>query len=267
MSNTVDRITMVETLVRKDGRVVMTALVLVTVLAWAYLVMLTDKMGMTLTGGMKDMEGMMSLKPWMLSDALFMFFMWAVMMVGMMTPSAAPMILLYVRVVRKHFKSENLAARTGAFFAGYITVWILFSAVATAAQWALEGATLLSPMMTSSSVVLGGSVLVIAGVYQWTPYKDVCLESCREPVWFLSRIWADAVGGAFRMGITHGTFCVGCCWALMALLFVGGVMNLVCVAAITIFVLLEKITPFGRGLGRVGSVILAGLGVFMLTHS
>ena len=257
--------TVVEEFLRKDRQVVMTALAVVTVLAWAYLVMLTDEMEMTFTGGMKDMGAMMSLKPWTVSDALFMFIMWAVMMVGMMTPSAAPMILLYVRVVRKRFGSEDLAARTAAFFAGYVTVWIGFSATATAAQWGLERAALMSPMMTSSSAMFGGIVLIITGVYQWTPYKDACLKTCREPVWFLSRIWADAAAGAFRMGVTHGAFCVGCCWALMGLLFVAGVMNLVCVAAITVFVLLEKITPFGKRLGQAGSVIIVGIGVFMLS--
>ena len=183
----------VEGFLRRDRQVVVAALVIITALAWAYLVTLTNQMDMTLTGGMKEMGSMLSLKPWSSSDALLMFGMWAVMMVGMMTPSAAPMILLYALVLRKRFSSVNVVSRTSSFFAGYVVVWMAFSAVATTAQWGLEGAALLSPMMTSTSTLLGSIVLIVAGVYQWTPYKDACLKRCREPVWFLSRIWRDAL--------------------------------------------------------------------------
>ena len=226
--------------------------------------MLVGEMGMTLTGGMEQMQSMMALRPWTTLDAIFMFLMWAVMMVGMMTPSATPMILLYAMVSRKRAKADSPLISTAAFFAGYLAVWSAFSAAATGAQWGLERAALLSPMMTSTSAVFAGIVLIAAGLYQWTSCKNACLTRCREPVWFLSRIWRDGTGGAFRMGLVHGAFCLGCCWVLMALLFVGGVMNLLSVAAITVFVLVEKVTPFGRGIARVAAFGLVALGVFMI---
>ena len=146
------------------------------------------------------------------------------MMVGMMLPSATPMVLLYARVCRKSL--DMAAPDTGAFVMGYVAVWTLFSAAATALQWGLEQAALLSPTMTSASPFFAGMVLVLAGLYQWTPAKQACLSRCRSPVEFLSTHWRPGAGGAFAMGLRHGAFCVGCCWALMALLFVGGVMNL-----------------------------------------
>jgi len=254
----------VEGFLRRDRQVVVGALLLLTSLAWIYLVLLVDEMGTTLTGGMENMGSMMVLEPWTALDAMFMFLMWAVMMVGMMTPSATPMILLYSMVLRKRAKTENPLIPTAIFFAGYVAVWAVFSAAATAAQWGLERAALLSPMMISTSSIFAGIVLIVAGVYQWSPYKHVCLTRCREPVWFLSRIWRDGAGGAFRMGLVHGAFCLGCCWLLMALLFVGGVMNLLSVAAIMVFVMVEKVAPFGRGIGRAAAVGLVALGVFMV---
>ena len=254
----------VEGFLRRDRRAVIGALLLLTSLAWIYLILLAGEMGMTLTGGVEHIESMMALEPWSTLDAIFMFLMWTVMMVGMMTPSATPMILLYTMVLRKRAKNDSPLIPTAAFFAGYVAVWVLFSMAATGAQWGLMRAALLSPMMTSTSTIFAGTVLIMAGVYQWTPYKNVCLTRCREPVWFLSRIWRDGTGGAFRMGLVHGAFCLGCCWILMALLFVGGVMNLLTVAAIAVFVMVEKVAPFGRGIGRATALGLVVLGVFMI---
>jgi len=254
----------VEGFLRRDRHAVVGALILLTALAWGYLVLLAGEMGMTLSGGMEQIQSMMAPRPWTTLDAIFMFSMWAVMMVGMMTPSATPMILLYAMVLRKSAKTDSPLIPTAAFFAGYVAVWSGFSAAATGAQWGLERATLLSPMMISTSTVFAGTVLIVAGVYQWTPYKNVCLARCREPVWFLSRMWRDGTRGAFRMGLVHGAFCLGCCWLLMALLFVGGVMNLLSVAAITVFVMVEKVAPFGRGFGRATALGLVALGVFMI---
>jgi predicted metal-binding membrane protein len=254
----------VEGLLRRDRFAVIGALIVLTSLAWGYLVVLVGEMGMTLTGGMEQMQSMMALRPWTALDAIFMFLMWAVMMVGMMTPSASPMILLYAMVSRKRAKVDSPLISTAAFFAGYLAVWSAFSAAATGAQWGLERAALLSPMMTSTSAIFAGIVLMAAGLYQWTSYKNACLTRCREPVWFLSRIWRDGTRGAFRMGFVHGAFCLGCCWVLMALLFVGGVMNLLTVAAITVFVIVEKVVPFGRGIGRAAAIGLVALGVFMV---
>ena len=177
------------------------------------------------------------------------------------------MVLLYARVLRHQAKHSKPLIPTGAFLGGYIAVWTLFSAAATALQWGLEQAALLSPMMVSTSVTLGGLLLLAAAIYQWTPTKDACLKRCRSPVWFLSGIWRDGSGGAFKMGLEHGAYCLGCCWALMLLLFVGGVMNLLCVAAITVFVLAEKVLPWGRLIGRFGSLLLGLAGAWLLLQA
>jgi predicted metal-binding membrane protein len=207
---------------------------------------------------------MATLEPWTALDAGLMFVMWAVMMVAMMVPSATPMVLLYAHVLRSRAGDTEPLVPTGAFFAGYVSVWIAFSAAATTLQWALEQAALLSPMMVSTSPKFGGIVLIAAAVYQWTPAKDTCLRHCRSPIWYLSTHWRHGVGGAYVMGIQHGAYCLGCCWVLMALLFVGGVMNLLCIAAITIFVLIEKLAPFGRGVGRAGAGLLALIGLGLI---
>jgi predicted metal-binding membrane protein len=249
----------VERLLRRDRLVVLGGLVTVTLLAWAYLVILTLRMDAG-----ESMASMAMLEPWSALDAGLMFVMWAVMMVGMMMPSATPMVLLYARVLRSRSGDAEPLVPTGAFLGGYLTVWIVFSAAATTLQWILEQAALLSPMMVSTSPKFGGIILIAAAAYQWTPLKDTCLRHCRSPIWFLSTHWRHGIGGAYLMGIHHGAYCVGCCWILMALLFVGGVMNLLCVAAITIFVLIEKLAPFGRRLGRAGAALLALIGLGLI---
>ncbi|MFQ5913889.1 MAG: DUF2182 domain-containing protein [Nitrospinota bacterium] len=250
----------VEGFLKRDRLVVLAGLVVVTALAWVYL--------MSLAAGMDDMGGVMSamgrLGPWTAVDAVLMFVMWAVMMIGMMVPSATPVILLYGLVCRRRGVGGRALAPTGAFFAGYVTVWTVFSVVATAMQWGLERAALLSPMMVSTSPLFSGIVLIAAGLYQWTPYKDACLRRCRSPVEFLSTHWRDGALGAFVMGLEHGAYCLGCCWVLMALLFFGGVMNLLWVAAITVFVLVEKVAPFGRLVGRAGAGLLVLSGVAII---
>ncbi len=238
---------------QRDRAVTIASLVAVTALAWAYLVALAG-----------DMGAMPEVAPWMALDAALMFVMWAVMMVGMMLPSAAPMILLYAAVSRKQRGRGRVFAPTGGFAAGYLVAWTLFSLAATALQWALEQAALLSPMMVSASAWLGGGLLIAAGAYQWTPLKHACLENCRSPVAFLSRIWRKGTSGAVVMGVHHGAYCVGCCWVLMALLFVGGVMNLLWVAAIAAFVLVEKLTPYGHLVSRASGALLALAGVYVL---
>ena len=260
----------VEQLLHRDRQVVLAGLILITGLAWLYLYNLTVQMDMApmelgQTGTFAlPMSDMVKLAPWTSTDASFMFLMWVIMMAGMMIPSVTPMVLLYARVVRHNAKDTEPLVHTGAFFAGYIIVWTIFSAAATGLQWGLEQTALLSPMMVSNSSVFAGLVLLGTAAYQWTPFKDACLSRCRSPVWFLSTYWRDGASGAFRMGVWHGAYCLGCCWSLMLLLFVGGVMNLLCVAVITIFVLIEKVTPWGRGIGRAGSILLGLAGIVLL---
>jgi len=256
----------VETLLRRDRLVVMGGLIAITALSWLYLFHLSSRMdSSSMQNGVTAMAEMARLARWSTGDAVLMFLMWSIMMVGMMLPSATPMVLLYARVVRHKADHSEPLVPTGAFLAGYLVVWTLFSAAATALQWGLEQLALLSPMMVGTSPQFAGGIMLIAAVYQWTPFKNACLSRCRDPVWLLSRYWRDGSGGALRMGIAHGVYCLGCCWSLMLLLFAGGVMNLLLVAAITIFVLLEKTVTWGRSLGRVGALLLGLAGVVLMT--
>src|ERR687894_1292234 len=185
--------------------------------------------------------------PWTAAHFAMMLGMWAVMMVGMMLPAAAPMVLFFAAFARRSREQGHRVAPVGTFVAGYLAVWSAFALLATSLQWGLDRAALLSPHMAAVSPVLGGAILIAAGLYQWTPLKDACLGLCRSPVAFVMGHWRPGTAGAFRMGVEHGALCVGCCWALMALLFVGGVMNLLWVAAITAAVLAEKLAPRGGG--------------------
>jgi len=240
--------------------VVLSGLAAITLLSWFYLISMAAGMdGVSMPEAMAGAQ----IQPWSATDFTLMFLMWTVMMVAMMVPSAAPLILIYARVYRREKEQGRPFAPTGAFAAGYLLAWTAFSLVATVLQWALEKAALLSPMMVSSSNFLGALILVAAGIYQLTPLKRACLAHCRSPMGFIMQHWRSGVGGALRMGIEHGLFCVGCCWFLMGLLFVGGVMNLLWVAAITGFVLLEKIIPRGNAVAIATGLALILAGVWM----
>jgi len=191
--------------------------------------------------------------------------MWTVMMVAMMTPSAAPVILLFAGTQRAR-RAARSPIVTAVFGAGYLLVWTAFSAAAAAGQWALHQAAMLSPSMSTSSAWLGGGILVAAGIYQLTPTKRACLMHCQSPLGFLMSHWRDGTAGALRMGISHGLYCVGCCWALMCVLFVVGVMNLAWVAALAIFVLLEKIGPPGPLVARLSGGIMIAAGILIWMH-
>lgn len=253
----------IEALTRRDRSVIVAGLVGIAALSWIYLI--------HLSAGMPDMvaipaTAMPAIAPWTATDALMMFVMWAVMMAAMMIPSATQMILLHAAVLRKRGDGQVPGTATGAFAVGYLVVWTGFSALATAMQWCLEQTALLSPMMVTASPYFGAALLIAAGLYQMTPLKEVCLRHCRSPVQFLSAHWRRGNGGAFRMGLDHGAYCVGCCWVLMALLFVGGVMNLLWIAALSAFVLIEKLAPRGILAGRIGGglMILGGLWLVIL---
>jgi predicted metal-binding membrane protein len=219
---------------------------------------------MNAPGGMADaaMAGM--LMPWSLADALLMFAMWLVMMVGMMLPSALPMLLIYQQMLRKRMPTAQRHLALLLFCSAYGLVWAGFALGATALQWALEQLALLSPGMRSSSTALGAGLLLVAGVYQWLPSKAVCLEHCRGPLHFLLGYWRPGVLGGWRMGLAHGAYCLGCCWALMGLLFVVGVMNLLWVAVIGAFILLEKNLPQGLWLGHLCGLLLLGWSLWLL---
>ncbi len=256
-------------LLKRDRAVVATAMVVITLLAWAYILHLAAGMGAMPTGGMA-MDGMSeamgpAMRAWTPALAATMFAMWWVMMVGMMTPSVAPMILLYAAVGRKAAAGGAAFASAAWFLAGYLAVWTLFSAMATAAQWGLTQAALLTPAMAASSARLGGAVLIAAGAYQWTPAKETCLKACQAPISFLAAhggFRGDAAGAA-RLGVRHGLYCLGCCFVLMALLFVGGVMNILWIAGLTVLVLLEKLVPAGRLASRLSGALMVAAGLWL----
>ncbi len=193
------------------------------------------------------------------------FVMWTVMMAGMMLPSAAPAILLYGAMVRKNGALGRMLPAVWIFAGGYLLVWTGFSVVATLLQALLERASLLTPAMTLASTVLSALALIAAGVYQLTPLKQACLGKCRNPLEFFITRWRAGPGGAFRMGLGHGAYCVGCCWALMLLLFVAGVMNLMWVALIAALVFVEKLFPGVRIVSRATSAALILAGLYLLT--
>jgi predicted metal-binding membrane protein len=265
-----------ETVLLRDRLVVAGALAVIAAVAWGYVLWLAADMDM---GGM-DMSGFRMIPagigirapmnaPWKPIEFVFVFAMWGVMMVGMMAPSAAPMILMYARVGRQAKAQNKPFAATGWFALGYFLVWTGFSLAATLVQWAIERAALLDSQMASASNVLGGITLIAAGVYQWTPLKEVCLAQCQSPFQFLMRYggFRSDLPGCLLLGLRHGGYCVGCCWVLMTLLFVGGVMNVLWIALLALLVLLEKLTPFGRGVARAAGIACVAAGAWLLLSS
>jgi len=257
----VEPVTTLETVLRRDRAIVTAGLVGVAVLGWVYLLYLARSMsGIDMSADM----AMPRMQTWGVVDLALLFVMWAVMMVAMMVPSASPLILMMAAANRKRRERDDPLVPTGLFLTGYLLVWTAFSAVATVAQWGLHAAALLSPGMVSVSPLLGGLLLLTAGIFQFTPLKQACLIHCRSPLGFIMGHWREGRAGAMRMGLEHGLYCVGCCWILMALLFVAGVMNLLWVAGISLFVLAEKVLPRGELVGRLGGAVLLVAGVVVL---
>jgi predicted metal-binding membrane protein len=256
---------LLEAVLRRERLVLIAGLVAVLAMAWGWLLagagMQMSAVDMTAMAGMDGW--LMQPATWTPAYAALIFTMWWVMMVAMMLPSAAPVLLLFARVNRKDKTAGAPLVPTVLFAVGYLLSWGGFSAVATALQWGLESARLLSPMLETTNRWLGAAILVAAGLWQLTPLKSVCLRHCRTPLSFLVGNWRPGGAGALRMGLEHGAFCLGCCWFLMALLFFGGVMNLYWIAGLTVFVLLEKTIPLGHWLSRVAGVALVSWGVVL----
>lgn len=260
----------VRTVVRRRGvnreqRIVLASLAGVTVLAWLSLTQLGTQMAGSGMGN-GEMAGMamdpVMPMPWTAAGVLLIFAMWAVMMIGMMLPTAIPMILLFHTVAAR--RGGWAAGAVALFVLAYGLVWCGFSAAATALQWQLERMALLTPDMAVTARWLGGAILLAAGLYQWLPVKQACLTRCRSPVTFILRHWRSGPAGAFRIGLDHGVYCLGCCWALMGLLFVFGVMNYLWIAALGALVLGEKLVPLGSWLGRLAGVAMIGRGALLL---
>ena len=249
-------------ILKKDRIFVLTAIVGVVAIAWIYLAMLAADMQAMPAGAMMEMQR------WTSIDFVLMFVMWSIMMVGMMLPSATPAILNFAALSRERHARGEAYVPTVIFVLGYVAVWTAFSLVATLLQWALNALALLSPMLVLTSPVLGGVLLVAAGIYQWSPIHEFFLSKCRNPLAILNRRFGEGMA-TFNMGLENGANCLGCCAVLMLLLFVGGVMNLLWVALIALFVLVQKALPYGEVFARWSAVPLglAGLATiaFQLT--
>jgi predicted metal-binding membrane protein len=249
--------------VRQDRALVLFGIAAITLLSWAYLVRMGAMMNAAATDkAMHAAMGMPEMAAWGTAEFVMLFLMWAVMMVAMMLPSAAPMILLVAGTYRR--RGDRSRALTVAFGAGYLVAWTAFSVTAALTQLVLHLAALLSDNMATNSAILGGVILLLAGIYQWLPLKTACLTHCRSPLAFLAGHWREGTSGALAMGLRHGLYCVGCCWALMLLLFAAGVMNLLWVAAIAIFVLVEKLVPQGHAVSRLAGIVLTAWGGWVL---
>lgn len=264
----------VEALLARHRAVSIAMLLALTIMAWVWLatgagtgmtpglappVLVPPAVAPTAMAGM-DMPAMEPEAQWSAGRFVLTFSMWWVMMVAMMLPSAAPVILLHVRAAT----AVGAPPATGSFLAGYLLVWGLFSLAAAALQILLEKAGIVAGMdMASASRRLSGGLLIAAGLYQLSPFKDFCLRRCRNPAQFLTRYYSPGSAGALRMGLVHGAFCAGCCWLLMALLFVGGVMNLAWIALLTFIVAAEKLLPGGRRIAVAGGVLCLGWGAWI----
>jgi predicted metal-binding membrane protein len=262
---------------RRDRIVIVLALTLLTALAWSYLLWLPVDMGM----GEMDMGGMdmgfrmissgMGLMvpahtPWLPIEFAFVFVMWTVMMVGMMTPLALPMFLMYARVGRQTEEHGRPLAATAWFATGYFLVWTAFALLITSTQWVFERAAMLDFKMASTSTVVAGLLAVAAGSYQWTKLKDICLAECQTPFAFLIRhggFRRDAAG-CLMLGLRLGAYCVGSCWLLMTLLFVGGAVDVPWIVLLALLILLEEVTSFGRQIAPAAGVILVAAGAWLL---
>lgn len=252
-----------ETLLGSERALVLAGVLILCGLAWVYLAGqardMSEMADMSYRGGL---EG-----AWTLRHLGYLVVMWAVMMVAMMLPSAAPTILLFARVDRSRRTSVRRwlgPSSTGFFVLGYLLVWSAYSVAAAGSQWVLHQTVLISPMMVSVSPVLSGGLLIVAGAFQFSRLKDLCARHCRSPLHFLTSHWRAGRRGGLEMGTRHGAYCVGCCWALMALLFVLGVMNLLWVTALALFVLVEKTVPGGKHVSRMAGAGLIAWGAWLL---
>ena len=249
--------TAVESALGHERAFVVAGLVGVSLIAWVYLISEAETFH-------RAGVGLPRMELWSPGDFVLVFLMWSIMMVAMMVPSASPMVLTYATIRRKQHPDEGAFGATGAFLLGYVILWTAFSALATVAQWGLQRAALISSAGESTNAVFAGGLLLVAGIFQWTPWKRACLTRCRSPFLFIMTSWRDGTRGALMMGLEHGVFCLGCCWALMAVAFALGVMNLWWMAALTLLIAAENLLPQGELFSRVTGAALLACGVAWL---
>jgi predicted metal-binding membrane protein len=232
-------------------------------LAWAYVVHVARAPDMSMS---MPMDMPMAEMPSTSADILGLFAMWVAMMAGMMLPPVLPTVLLYGSIARRRREGGRTPLSVPAFVGGYLAVWVGFSAVAALVQTRLSVALLDQGTAARPATIAAGVVLLLTGAYQWTPLKAACLSHCRSPIAHFSAHWREGTSGAIRMGLEHGSLCLACCWLLMALLFVGGVMNPLWVGGLTLLVLMEKLVPRGDLVGRAAGVALAGWGLLLIAR-
>jgi predicted metal-binding membrane protein len=255
--------TPLERAVIRDRWLVAGSLLLVAGACWAWIVPMAHDM----YGDMTGPSAWMMTPSWSGAHLTLLFAMWAAMMTGMMLPSAAPTLLVYGMVARRGDAAADAPVRVHIFAGGYLVVWTAFSAVAVLAQRAFTAADILTPMMEARAPLAGGVMMLTAGLYQLTPLKRACLTACQSPAAFLAKHWRAGRAGAFRIGLLHGWYCLGCCWALMLLLFTGGVMNLAVIVGLTVFLLLEKLMPPRLQGGRFSGLVLSVAGIYMIAST
>lgn len=256
--------TTLERTITRDRLLTSTGLASMTVLAWAYLAREAARMNDMAAEAHRHMSmGMADMRVWDASAWLGLFVMWTIMMAAMMLPSAAPLIVLVLGTYRRR-NTPQARLSAYAFLGGYLCAWTAFSAVAALAQVVMHRGAVMSPDMRFASSVIASIVLIAAGIYQCLPIKNLCLSHCRSPLGLLSAHWREGVGGGFSMGLRHGLFCLGCCWLLMALLFVVGVMSLLWVALLAALVFTEKLTRKGVLIGRVAGVAMVAWAIYLL---
>lgn len=247
---------------KKDRFIVLTALSLICILSWLYIIYLYNQMYPM------NMDALFFAMPmtakWSWTDFVLLFLMWFVMMIAMMTPSVTPLVIIFTLINRKRRQQQNPYVPSGYLLGGYFLVWAVFSLFATLLQWLLQRVALLNPEMVTTSKVLGGVILITAGTFQFTPLKNTCLHNCRSPMGFIHQYWKDGKNGALRMGIQNGIYCLGCCWILMILLFVSGIMNILWIAIITLFVLIEKVLPSVKVISFIAGFALIAYGIIIL---
>ncbi|MDP9230874.1 MAG: DUF2182 domain-containing protein [Bacteroidota bacterium] len=254
-----------EYILRKDRFIVVSGLFVMCILAWLYIIYLYKQM---VHMNMEALFFAMPMTPsWTALDFMLLFFMWFVMMIAMMTPSVSPLILIFAMVNRQHKELKNPFVPTGYLLAGYFLIWAGFSLFTTALQWLLQHISLLSPEMETTNKTLGGIILLAAGIFQFTALKQRCLNYCRTPIDFIHRNWKEGKRGALLMGMENGMYCLGCCWILMILLFVSGIMNLLWIVLIALFVLIEKVLPKVKWVSFIAGAVLIMCGTLVLAKS
>jgi predicted metal-binding membrane protein len=260
--NKADGPTLLEIALRREHRVTFSVLAAITIASWAWIAVMARDM----YGSMLGASAWMMTAVWDGPRLILLWGMWAAMMTAMMLPTASPLILLYAASAHRTADPSSPARRIYALAAGYLLIWSLFSVVAVALQRVLSSALVLTPMMEPATPLAGGILLLVAAAYQLTGLKRACLRQCRSPLGFMVQRLRPGAAGAFRLGAQHGAYCLGCCWALMLILFAGGVMNLAVIVGLTAWVIVEKVGPFGRYSAVISGAALLALAMWMIVR-